>query len=101
MGIGTTLNVQRRQLLRRHLRHQRQPTTCALVRLHRPGHLHPEGQQVHVRRQLRLNFLEASDTERWRTAKIENSLVSGGLYYQSTKSLKIVIEGNYARDGKD
>jgi hypothetical protein len=29
------------------------------------------------------------------TAKIENSLVSGGLYYQATKSLKMVFEGDY------
>lgn len=29
------------------------------------------------------------------TVKFENSLVSGGLYYQATKSLKMVFEGNY------
>ena len=48
------------------------------------------------------NFLEASDTESGGgdKAKIENNLISGGLYIQSTKSLKIVIEGNYAT-GKD
>jgi len=45
------------------------------------------------------NFLEASDTEGG-SGKIENNLISGGLYIQSTKSLKVVIEGNYAT-GKD
>jgi uncharacterized protein RhaS with RHS repeats len=30
------------------------------------------------------------------TAKVENTLISGGLYYQATKSLKVVFEGNYA-----
>jgi hypothetical protein len=29
-------------------------------------------------------------------AKNENTLVSGGVYYQATKSLKVVVEGNYA-----
>ncbi len=27
--------------------------------------------------------------------KTSNSLISGGLYHQATKSLKIVVEGNY------
>ena len=45
------------------------------------------------------NFLEASDTEGGE-GKIENNLISGGLYLQSTKSLKIVLEANYAT-GKD
>jgi hypothetical protein len=41
------------------------------------------------------SFLESTDGEP--TAfKTENTLVSGGLYYQATKSLKVVGEGNYA-----
>jgi hypothetical protein len=40
------------------------------------------------------SYLKATDGE---TAfKTENSLVSGGIYYQATKSLKVVGEGNYA-----
>ncbi len=31
-----------------------------------------------------------------KTFKTENSLISGGIYYQATKSLKVVGEGNYA-----
>ena len=30
------------------------------------------------------------------TFKTENTLISGGIYYQATKSLKVVAEGNYA-----
>jgi hypothetical protein len=45
------------------------------------------------------NFLEASDTEGGE-GKIENNLISGGIYYQATKSLKVVGEVNYAT-GKD
>ena len=45
------------------------------------------------------NFLELSDTEGG-DGTIENNLISGGLYIQSTKSLKIVFEANYAI-GKD
>jgi hypothetical protein len=45
------------------------------------------------------NFLEASDTEGGE-GKIENNLISGGIYYQATKSLKVVGEVNYA-SGKD
>ena len=45
------------------------------------------------------NFLEASDTEGG-DGKIENNLISGGIYYQATKSLKVVGEVNYAT-GKD
>ena len=41
------------------------------------------------------SFLEASDTEGG-SGKTENTLVSGGLYYQATKSLKVVGEVNYA-----
>jgi hypothetical protein len=41
------------------------------------------------------SFLEASNTEGG-TGKTENTLISGGIYYQATKSLKVVGEGNYA-----
>jgi len=41
------------------------------------------------------SFLEASDTEGG-DGKTENTLVSGGVYYQATKSLKVVGEANYA-----
>jgi hypothetical protein len=44
------------------------------------------------------NYLEGSDVEP--DFKIENTLISGGLYYQATKSLKVVGEVNYAM-GKD
>ena len=40
------------------------------------------------------SFLKASDGEA--DFKTENSLISGGIYYQATKSLKVVGEGNYA-----
>jgi hypothetical protein len=40
------------------------------------------------------SFLESSDGEP--DFKTENSLISGGIYYQATKSLKVVGEGNYA-----
>jgi hypothetical protein len=39
------------------------------------------------------SFLEAADNEA--DFKTENTLASGGLYYQATKSLKIVGEANY------
>jgi hypothetical protein len=45
------------------------------------------------------NFLEASETEGGE-GKIENNLISGGVYYQATTSLKVVGEINYAT-GKD
>ncbi len=40
------------------------------------------------------SYLKATDGEP--TFKTENTLISGGLYYQATKSLKVVAEGNYA-----
>lgn len=40
------------------------------------------------------SYLKATDGEA--AFKTENSLVSGGIYYQATKSLKVVGEGNYA-----
>ena len=45
------------------------------------------------------NFLKASDTEGG-DGKIENTLISGGIYFQATKSLKVVGEVNVAM-GKD
>ncbi|HSR92284.1 MAG TPA: hypothetical protein VLK88_13335 [Gemmatimonadales bacterium] len=39
------------------------------------------------------SFLQATSGEP--DFKTENSLISGGLYHQATKSLKIVVEGNY------
>jgi hypothetical protein len=41
------------------------------------------------------SVLDASDTER-DSFKTENALASGGIYYQATKSLKVVFELNYA-----
>jgi hypothetical protein len=41
------------------------------------------------------SLLDASDTER-SSFKTENALASGGVYYQTTKSLKLVFELNYA-----
>jgi hypothetical protein len=40
------------------------------------------------------SYLQASDGEP--DFKTENTLISGGIYYQATKSLKVVGEGNYA-----
>jgi hypothetical protein len=40
------------------------------------------------------SYLKATDAEP--DFKTENTLISGGLYYQATKSLKVVAEGNYA-----
>jgi hypothetical protein len=40
------------------------------------------------------SYLKATDGEA--AFKTENTLISGGLYYQATKSLKVVAEGNYA-----
>jgi hypothetical protein len=41
------------------------------------------------------SFLKATDGEPI-DFKTENTLISGGIYYQATKSLKVVGEGNYA-----
>ena len=40
------------------------------------------------------SFLKSTDAEP--AFKTENTLISGGIYYQATKSLKVVGEGNYA-----
>jgi Gram-negative porin len=59
----------------------------------------PTNSKVTVAGSYGSNFLEASDTEGG-DGKIENNLISGGIYYQATKSLKVVGEVNYAT-GKD
>jgi hypothetical protein len=41
------------------------------------------------------SYLKATDGEPT-DFKTENTLISGGIYYQATKSLKVVGEGNYA-----
>jgi Gram-negative porin len=41
------------------------------------------------------SYLKSTDGEPT-TFKTENSLISGGIYFQATKSLKVVGEGNYA-----
>jgi hypothetical protein len=41
------------------------------------------------------SYLKSTDGET-ATFKTENSLISGGIYFQATKSLKVVGEGNYA-----
>jgi len=41
------------------------------------------------------SYLESTDGEPI-AFKTENTLISGGIYYQATKSLKVVGEGNYA-----
>lgn len=41
------------------------------------------------------SFLKSTNGDDPVNFKTENSLVSGGLYYQATKSLKLVGEGNY------
>ena len=54
----------------------------------------PAGSKVTVAGSFGSSFLEASDTEGG-SGKTENTLISGGLYYQATKSLKVVGEFNY------
>jgi len=55
----------------------------------------PSASKVTVAASYGSSFLESTDGEP--TAfKTENTLISGGLYYQATKSLKVVGEGNYA-----
>jgi len=55
----------------------------------------PANSKVTVAGSYGSSFLKSTDGEP--TAfKTENSLISGGIYYQATKSLKVVGEGNYA-----
>jgi hypothetical protein len=59
----------------------------------------PANSKVTVAGSYGSNFLKASETEGGE-GKIENTLISGGIYFQATKSLKVVGEVNYAM-GKD
>jgi len=54
----------------------------------------PAGGKVTVAGSYGSSYLKASDGEA--DFKTENTLISGGIYYQATKSLKVVGEGNYA-----
>jgi hypothetical protein len=55
----------------------------------------PSASKVTVAGSFGSSFLEASDTEGGE-GKLENTLISGGVYFQATKSLKVVGEFNYA-----
>ncbi|MGH3117952.1 MAG: porin [Gaiellales bacterium] len=59
----------------------------------------PANSKVTVAGSYGSSYLESSDTEGG-TGKVENTLISGGIYFQATKSLKVVGEFNYAL-GKD
>ncbi len=59
----------------------------------------PANSKVTVAGSYGSNFLKAAETEGGE-GKIENTLISGGIYFQATKSLKVVGEVNYAM-GKD
>lgn len=59
----------------------------------------PANSKVTVAGSYGSSFLKAADTEAVDN-KIENTLISGGIYFQATKSLKVVGEVNYAL-GKD
>jgi hypothetical protein len=59
----------------------------------------PANSKVTVAGSYGSSYLEASDTEGGE-GKLENTLISGGIYFQATKSLKVVGEVNYAM-GKD
>ncbi|HEX2249210.1 MAG TPA: hypothetical protein VHH32_02625 [Gemmatimonadales bacterium] len=54
----------------------------------------PANSKVTVAGSYGSSFLQSTDAET--DFKTENTLISGGIYYQATKSLKIVGEGNYA-----
>ena len=54
----------------------------------------PANSKVTVAGSYGSSYLKASDGEG--DFKTENTLISGGIYYQATKSLKVVGEGNYA-----
>ncbi len=56
--------------------------------------LSPASGKVTVAGSYGSSFLKATDAEP--DFKTENTLISGGVYYQATKSLKVVGEGNYA-----
>jgi len=54
----------------------------------------PAGSKLTVAGSYGSSYLKATDGEP--DFKTENTLISGGVYYQATKSLKVVGEGNYA-----
>jgi hypothetical protein len=54
----------------------------------------PAASKVTVAGSYGSSYLKATDGEP--DFKTENTLISGGLYFQATKSLKVVGEGNYA-----
>ncbi|HEY9014440.1 MAG TPA: hypothetical protein VIM84_05215 [Gemmatimonadales bacterium] len=54
----------------------------------------PSNSKVTIAGSYGSSFLKATDGEP--DFKTENTLISGGIYYQATKSLKVVGEGNYA-----
>ena len=54
----------------------------------------PANSKVTVAGSYGSSYLKATDGET--DFKTENTLISGGIYYQATKSLKVVGEGNYA-----
>lgn len=54
----------------------------------------PANSKVTVAGSYGSSYLKATDGEG--DFKTENTLISGGIYYQATKSLKVVGEGNYA-----
>ena len=55
----------------------------------------PASSKVTVAGSYGSSFLKATDGEPT-DFKTENTLISGGIYFQATKSLKVVGEGNYA-----
>jgi hypothetical protein len=55
----------------------------------------PSNSKVTIAGSYGSSFLKATDGEPI-DFKTENTLISGGIYYQATKSLKVVGEGNYA-----
>lgn len=58
----------------------------------------PAGSKATIAGSYGSSFLKDADD----TFKTENSLISGGVYYQATKSLKMVFEGDYmwSKDGE-
>jgi hypothetical protein len=66
-----------------------------VVRIHCPSHADSAGQQAD--RSYGSSYLKASEAEKASGAnfRTENTLISTGLYYQATKSLKLVGEFDY------
>ena len=93
-GLGTTLMFLGASCDTADLRLQRLRRPAHVLRLHRPAHLHRR--QGHGRGQLRGEPPQGRGRGDRLGFKTENALISGGLYYQTTKSLKVVFELNYA-----